>query len=238
MNTRENLILLNMNNIYPLLAIETSDSICGACVYFTDEKFFSSKLILKHSHAEKLFEVINSVLAMASITQNELKAIAVSNGPGSFTGLRIGMSAAKGIAQALSIPIIPVPTFEALALQISSILSEGSTFIISNKVGRDEVYFAKFQIMGNNYIFREELKIITLSELNLIPEDILIFGNAFSMSSEKSKSYKSYKSISAPDPEYIAKWAITFGIEKKITDIDFLEPNYLKDFIVKEKKND
>lgn len=235
MNTRENLILLNMNNIYPLLAIETSDSICGACVYFTDEKFFSSKLILKHSHAEKLFEVINSVLTMASMTQNELKAIAVSNGPGSFTGLRIGMSAAKGIAQALSIPIIPVPTFEALAFQISSILSEGSTFIISNKVGRDEVYFAKFQIMGNNYIFREELKIITLSELNLIPEDILIFGNAFSMSSEKSKSYKS---ISAPDPEYIAKWAITFGIEKKITDIDFLEPNYLKDFIVKEKKND
>lgn len=224
-----------MNNIYPLLAIETSDSICGACVYFTEEKFFSSKLILKHSHAEKLFEVINSVLAMASIKQNELKAIAVSNGPGSFTGLRIGMSAAKGIAQALSIPIIPVPTFEAFAFQISYILSEGSTFIISNKVGRDEVYFAKFQIMGNNYIFSEELKIITILELNLIPEDILIFGNAFNLSSEKSKSLKS---ISAPDPEYIAKWAVTFGIEKKITDIDFLEPNYLKDFIVKEKKND
>jgi tRNA threonylcarbamoyladenosine biosynthesis protein TsaB len=224
-----------MNNIFPLLAIETSDSVCGACVYFSEEKFFSSKLILKHSHAEKLFEVINSVLAMASISQNELKAIAVSNGPGSFTGLRIGMSAAKGIAQALSIPIIPVPTFEALAFQIASVLSEGSTFIISNKVGRDDVYFAKFQIIGNSYIFKEELKIITVLELNLICEDILLFGNAFNLSSEKSKNYKS---ISAPDPEYIAKWAVTFGIGNKLTDIDFLEPNYLKDFIVKEKKND
>ena len=232
MSIRENLILLNMNDIYPLLAIETSDSICGACVYFSEEKFFSSKLVLKHSHAEKLFEVINAVLEMASITQNELKSIAVSNGPGSFTGLRIGMSAAKGIAQALSIPIIPVPTFEALAFQISSILPEGSNFIISNKVGRDEVYFAMFQITGNNYIFKEELKIIPVSKLNLIPMDILIFGNTFDFNSEKTICSKS---ISAPDAEFIAKWAATFGIDKIVTDIDFLEPNYLKDFIVKEK---
>ena len=62
-----------MNNIFPLLAIETSDSVCGACVYYDEEKYFSSKLILKHSHAEKLFDVIKSVLDMASITQNELK---------------------------------------------------------------------------------------------------------------------------------------------------------------------
>lgn len=224
-----------MNDIYPLLAIETSDSICSACVYFSVEKFFSSKLVLKHSHAEKLFEVINSVLEMASITQNELKCIAVSNGPGSFTGLRIGMSAAKGIAQALSIPIIPVPTFEALAFQISFILPEGSNFIISNKVGRDEVYFAMFQITGNNYIFKEELKIIPVSKLNIIPKDILIFGNTFDLNSGNTNSSKSF---SAPDAEFVAKWAVTFGIDYLVTDIDFLEPNYLKDFIVKEKKND
>jgi len=223
-----------MNNIYPLLAIETSNSVCGACVYFNEEKFFSSKLILKHSHAEKLFEVINSVLAMASITQNELKAIAVSNGPGSFTGLRIGMSAAKGIAQALSIPILPVPTFEALAFQISSILPDKSTFIISNKVGRDELYFAKFQIRGNNYIFKEELKIAPILELNSIPKDVLVYGNAFNFSSEKNINFKN---ISAPDPEFVAKWAVTFAIDKLLTDIDFLEPNYIKNFIVKEKKS-
>jgi tRNA threonylcarbamoyladenosine biosynthesis protein TsaB len=224
-----------MNNVFPLLAIETSDSICGACVYFGKEKFFSSKLILKHSHSEKLFEVINSVLAMASITQSELKSVAVSNGPASFTGLRIGMSAAKGIAQSLSIPIIPVPTFEALALQISTFLPESSEFIISNKVGRDELYFAKFQIMGNNYIFREELKIIPIFKLDSIPEDILIYGNAFNSGDEKTSNSRN---ISAPDPEFIAKWAITFGIDKMTEDIDFLEPNYTKDFIVKEKKND
>ena len=224
-----------MNNIFPLLAIETSDSICGACVYFDENKFFSSKLILKHSHAEKLFEVINSVLAMASINQSELKSIAVSNGPASFTGLRIGMSAAKGIAQALSIPIIPVPTFEALALQISSFLPDRTEFIISNKVGRDELYFAKFQIMSNNYIFSEELKIVPIFEQGSIPKEILIFGNAFHSGAVDTNNFRN---ISAPDPEFIAKWAVTFGIDKLTTDIDFLEPNYIKDFIVKEKKND
>ncbi|MDP2365591.1 MAG: tRNA (adenosine(37)-N6)-threonylcarbamoyltransferase complex dimerization subunit type 1 TsaB, partial [Ignavibacteria bacterium] len=121
-----------MNDYLPLLAIETSNNICGACIYFSDEKYFSSKVILKHSHSEKLFEIIESVLSNASISKKELKAIAVSAGPGSFTGLRIGMSAAKGMAQALSVPIIPVPTFEALALQVIQFLPDNSSFIIAN----------------------------------------------------------------------------------------------------------
>jgi tRNA threonylcarbamoyladenosine biosynthesis protein TsaB len=222
-----------MNNYLPLLSIEASDSICGACVYFDEGKYFSTKLILKHSHSEKLFEVIQSVLIQASITQFELKAIAVSSGPGSFTGLRIGMSAAKGMAQALSIPIILVPTFEALAFQISKYVPENYSFAISNKVGRDELYFAKFQIKGNSYIFQEELKIIPVSKLLLSATNIDVFGNA----GESSISDKIFlRHISAPDPELVAKWAVKFGADKTIYDIDSIEPNYLKDFIVKEKK--
>jgi tRNA threonylcarbamoyladenosine biosynthesis protein TsaB len=235
MKMNENLALQNMSNKFPLLAIETSDRLCGACVYFNEEKYFSSKLILKHSHAEKLFEIINSVLKTASITQNDLKSIAVSNGPGSFTGLRIGLSAAKGIAEALSIPIIPVPTFEAIALQISSILPEKTTFIIANKVGRDELYFAKFQVIGNNYIFKEELKIVPFVGFDLLVKDNLVFGNVNLLAAENSDKLKK---ISSPDPEFVAKWAAEFGFEMQTIDFDFLEPNYIKDFIVKEKKHD
>lgn len=234
MKMNENLVSKNMNNIFPILAIETSDSICGVCVYFNEEKYFSSKLVLKHSHAEKLFELINSVLKSASITQSDLKSISVSSGPGSFTGLRIGLSAAKGIAQALLIPIIIVPTFEALASQISNILPEKSLFIIANKVGRDELYFAKFQIIGNNYIFKAGLKIVPLLEYDSLVEDYLVFGNVIQSSTEKNIEIKN---LSSPDPEYVAKWAANYGSEKLITDFDFLEPNYMKEFIVKEKKH-
>ncbi len=222
-----------MNNILPTLAIETSDIICGACVYFDDEKYFSSKILLKHSHSEKLFENIDSVMKQAGVDFRDIKSLSVSAGPGSFTGLRIGMAAAKGIAQASSIPIIPVPTFEALALQISHFLPTNSTFIISNRVGRDELYFAKFQIKGNNHIFQEELKIIPNSELESLSKGNFIFGNAF-----ENKIIESGKreTISAPNPEFIAKWAALNGNDKITMGIDFLEPNYLKDFIVKEKK--
>jgi tRNA threonylcarbamoyladenosine biosynthesis protein TsaB len=221
-----------MNNIFPLLAIETSDSVCGACVYFDEEKYFSSKLILKHSHAEKLFDIIASVLTLASITQKDLKTVAVSNGPGSFTGLRIGMSAAKGLAQSLSIPIIPVPTFEALAYQIANFLPDNSIFIISNKVGRDELYYAKFQIMGNNYIFKEELKIVPLLGFSSLINEIPVFGNVFG---SDYKNVSKMRNISSPDPDFVAKWALNFGRIKAVNEIDFVEPNYIKDFIVKEK---
>ncbi|MCK7524619.1 MAG: hypothetical protein MZV64_46895 [Ignavibacteriales bacterium] len=75
--------------------------------------------------------------------------------------MRIGMSAAKGIAQSLSIPIIPVPTFEALAFQISSYLTERLTLSsFQIKLAEMKYILQSFKLMGNNYIFKEELKII------------------------------------------------------------------------------
>ena len=222
-----------MNDLIPILAIETSDNICGVCVYFDEAKYFASKILLKHSHSEKLFEVISSVVQQAEIEFDEIKSLAVSSGPGSFTGLRIGMAAAKGIAQVLSIPIIPVPTFETMAMQISTYLPQNSSFIISNKVGRDELYFGKFQIKSNNYIFQEELKIVQKSEFNSLSKNQLIFGNVVDINSDLISKQKN---ISAPDPEFVAKWAVENGDDKKVFEFDYLEPNYLKEFLVKEKK--
>jgi len=209
----------------PVLAIETSDFFCSACIYFSEERFFSAKAAAKHSHSEMLFKVIDTVINTADIQKSDIIAIAVSEGPGSFTGLRIGMSAAKGLAFGLSIPIIPVPTFEALALQAAS-LFEDEEIVIANKVNTQEVYFAKFHVKMNNYIFTEELKIRQSSELELLDKSIKKLGNAFSK-----------PLTSSPEPESVARWAVNFGESTKTNDIDNLEPFYLKNFIVKEKKN-
>lgn len=222
-----------MSEIQPILAIETSDNICGVCVYFNEEKYFSSNIVLKHSHSEKLFELIDSILKTAEINVSQIKSIAVSSGPGSFTGLRIGMSAAKGLSESLNIPIIKVPTFEALALQLSKSLQNSANFSIVNKVGRDEWYFAKFQINANNYIFNQQLKIVPADSYNLFDENELVFGN---FDSRKVNKFINHKSISAPFAEFVARWAEKFGEGCSTNDIDFIEPDYLKDFIVKEKK--
>lgn len=218
----------------PILSIETTENLCGACVYFSGEKYFETNIKLKNSHAEKLFEAIDDVIKASAISAGDLSAVAVSSGPGSFTGLRIGMSAAKGIAFGASLPVIVVPTFEALALQIAKYLPEGSYFSVGNKVNSDEIYFAKFKIVSNNYIFVENLSILNHDEFRKRSAGIPVFGNA-SVIAENTVNKGT--EINAPLPVFVAEWAKCFGEKNKITDFDYLEPNYLKNFIIKGKKN-
>jgi len=217
----------------PILSIETSGILCGVSVYFDDGKYFTVNIHQKNVHAEKLFECIDSVITSASISLDDLCAIAISAGPGSFTGLRIGMSATKGLAFGSHLPIIPVPTFDALALQISSYLTDGTEFFIANKVNVEEIYFAKFKVIGNSYIFAEGLKIIHREDLISKVGDQLTFGTA--CINYDGKNFK--PGISLPDPFYVAKWSKLFGEDKVLIDYDYLEPNYLKNFIIKERKN-
>ena len=221
-----------MNESKPVLAIETSQSLCSVCVYFSDEIFYEMNINLKNSHAEKLFEATDFVLKSSGVNAKDLDAIAVSAGPGSFTGLRIGMSAAKGLAFGAKLPIVSVPTFEAMALQIANYLKCDSDFFIANKVNVEELYFAKFQVKGNSYIFTENLGIIKRDEFGKRIKNTLTFGNVFPLDGK-------IKNLSAPNSSFIAKWCNLFGEKLKVYDYDFLEPNYLKNFVVKErKKND
>lgn len=220
-----------MNDLLPILAIETSDSICSASLFYNEEKHFSSNISLKYSHSEKIFDVIESVYELAEIQNNQIKSIAISSGPGSFTGLRIGMAAAKGLSQSLNIPLIPVPTFEAIALQLAFMYPENSEFILANKVGKDEVYFAKFQIKANSYIFKEELKIVPINELKSLTENVRILGN---VDFNSVGIHRNVSVLSSPDAEFVALWASKFGIPISKNEIDYIEPNYLKDFVIKE----
>jgi len=217
----------------PILAIETSQSLCSVCVYFSKEKFFEIDINLKNSHAEKLFELIELVIKSSSIEVDQLGAIAVSTGPGSFTGLRIGMSAAKGIAFGASLPIVPVPTFESLALKLSDFLPDETEFIIANKINAEEVYFAKFKIKQNSYVFIEELKVTSNDDFQKKLNGVLLFGNA-SLNLDHNKNDKKIR-IASPNARYVAMWYKKFGDNLLSFDYDYLEPNYLKNFIIKER---
>lgn len=230
--TAEKLKLKKSLNNLPILSIETSQTVCGACVLLDENKFFETMINFKNSHAESIFNVIDSVLKLSGISLFELGSIAVSSGPGSFTGLRIGMSAAKGIAVGASLPIIPVPTFEALALQLSHQLPEGSYFTIANKVNAEESFYGKFQVKNNSYIFVQELQVVKIASKFLESEDCLIFGNA--LPAAETKKNKTLDVI-YPTPEYVAKWGLLFGNKHVLENFDYLEPEYLKEFILRNK---
>ena len=125
-----------------VLNIETSTTNCsvalsksGSIVAFKEDNS------LGYSHAERLHVYIDEVLQTAKVSIDQVDAIAISKGPGSYTGLRIGVSAAKGLSYALDVPLISVPTLEALAHQVDA--PKGAVVAMLD-ARRQEVYSAIF----------------------------------------------------------------------------------------------
>lgn len=99
-----------------LLAIETSTECCSVALSQGDELIVRSELAPRR-HAELLLPMCEAVLAEAGLSRRQLDAVAVGRGPGAFTGVRLAISAAQGIALALDLPVVPVSSLAALALQ-------------------------------------------------------------------------------------------------------------------------
>lgn len=204
----------------PILAIETSGEQCSVSVYWNSQKYVETTSRIKFSHSKKIFSIIENCLSTAEISVEHLGSIAVSIGPGSFTGLRIGLAAAKGIALGASLPISPVSTFEAIALEALDYTKRPDRFFIANKVNKEEIYFAGFINNGNIYKFVQELGIVSRTELENNFSDELIFGNAGN------------GLLSFPSAKTVAELSKLYG-KMEQSEIDFLEPLYVKDFLVK-----
>jgi len=99
----------------PVLALETSTLVSSVALVTEESLVAEITLQTKLTHSERLMPHISTILEMADMTPKALSAIAISIGPGSFTGLRIGLATAKALAYALQIPVIGVPTLNALA---------------------------------------------------------------------------------------------------------------------------
>lgn len=129
-----------------ILAIETATDICGAALVHKQKEIMARNVQEKNVHSEKLLFLIDEVLRKSSVTLKELNGIAVSIGPGSFTGLRIGLSSAKGLAHAAELPIIPIPTLDALAEEFRRTHSATHNYCAMIDAKREEVYFAHYQL--------------------------------------------------------------------------------------------
>ena len=97
-----------------ILSIETSTDVCSVALHNQRQLLDSRESLQAYSHAERLAPLINDILTDNSILRSKLTAIAVSSGPGSYTGLRIGTSTAKGLCYALDIPLITIGTLESM----------------------------------------------------------------------------------------------------------------------------
>jgi len=130
-----------------VLGIDTATSLCAVSTASRAGVIASRSSHRPRAHAEMLMGMIEECMNSAGPGKRNPDGVAVSGGPGSFTGLRIGFSVAKGICSALGSSLVVVPTFEAwaLAAAIASGTPEGSTIVTVMSAGRGEVFLASFR---------------------------------------------------------------------------------------------
>ena len=146
-----------------LLAIDCSARLCAACVYDAGAGRELGRVVLDlgKGHAEHLMAVIAEALKNAGLSYRDLGAVAVSVGPGSFTGVRVGVSAARGLALALKIPAIGVTTLEALAAQAREEFPDRAVLVTLDG-GREEIHAALYDEAA---ILRYGPAVATLAEM-------------------------------------------------------------------------
>jgi len=133
-----------------ILALDTASSWCAAAIYDSgaDKILAEASENIGKGHAEVLMEYIERVMTQSGIAMSELDRVAVNVGPGSFTGVRIGVSAARGFALALGRPAIGISAFDALASEVAT-SHPGHPVLVLLEAHRGEIYAQAFGADGS-----------------------------------------------------------------------------------------
>jgi tRNA threonylcarbamoyladenosine biosynthesis protein TsaB len=219
------------------LAIETATPVCSVAL-LEDEKVLRLKESdEKNSHSKVLTVFIQEILDELQLDAKDLDAIAVSKGPGSYTGLRIGVSSAKGLCYAGDLPLISVNTLYSMALGVihdNKITQEAdSLFVPMIDARRMEVYSAVFDLDGNKIRDTKAEIIDENSFADYFENHILYF---FGDGAEKCRDVITHQNARFIDnfqssAAFMGKVVHQKFLNKTFEDVAYFEPFYLKDFI-------
>jgi tRNA threonylcarbamoyladenosine biosynthesis protein TsaB len=217
-----------------LLFLETATEVCSVALS-KGEKIIASICLEKgNSHTEHLFPFIEEVLAKCKCKISELNGVVLSMGPGSYTGLRIGASAAKGICFGLNIPLIGISTLQSIAFGAIHKQEEKQNALYCPMIDarRMEVFTALFNEKGEP-ITEVESKIIDTSSFSKELENHIIYfcGNGM----PKCKPMLQHKNARFVDVPLDASNMLLPALEKfkntQFEDVAYFEPFYLKEYV-------
>ncbi len=216
-----------------ILNIDTSTSVCSVALSRDNEVIAVKENNEGLNHSVLLGVYIDEILKENQLDVHQLDAIAVSMGPGSYTGLRIGVSMAKGLCFGGDKPLIAVPTLQALALSVSSEIGEDAWYCPMLDARRMEVYTALFDVHNQTMVDTKAEIIDEHSFADILSErKVYFFGNG----SDKVSSL-----ITSPHAHFLPKvetsathlvpLAEACFKEQRFVDTAYFEPFYLKDFM-------
>jgi tRNA threonylcarbamoyladenosine biosynthesis protein TsaB len=201
-----------------ILAIETATEVCSVALVNCTNIVSQRSVHEKNIHSEQLMILIEEVLKEAQISISGIDGIAISIGPGSFTGLRIGLSAAKGLGFALTVPIIPVPTLDGIAEEYRRKNLDQSPYPFCAMIDakREESYFAFYNIFENDihrtgeYSIKSKNEIYTdASSVNAIIVQPMCNASSVGLLAERNFNSLVVKDFEQLEPMYIRNFVAT-----------------------------
>jgi len=221
-----------------ILNIETSTQVCSVCLSVDGKVIGIKESHTKNSHAELLTILTQHILDEQNYELKDLDAVAVSKGPGSYTGLRIGVSTTKGLCYSLDIPLIAISTLEAMAAGMSRRVESNDynnlLFCPMIDARRMEVYSALFD-EGISMV--REIKAEVIDEESFAEElktHTIVFGGDGAPKCKELLA-KNPNAIFLddffPSSEFMATLAEQKFRDKDFEDTAYFEPYYLKDFV-------
>lgn len=216
-----------------ILCLETATTNCSVAIGI-DGKLVAiiEENTPQYSHAEQLHVFIEKALSSVKLGLDDIDAIAVSMGPGSYTGLRIGVSAAKGLSFAAEKPLIAIPTLESLARQIQA--NSGEIIIALLDARRMEVYSEVFD-HGHHKLRQTKAEVITetsFQDFRSYDRIYLVGPGAGKCEMILQDRIFEYFSENVPSALQMVALAENRFQQKDFEDVAYFEPFYLKDFIL------
>ena len=230
-----------------IIVFDTSTKACSVSLYRDSELLASWHQVAEgYTHAEELHVRILEVMQKAEVKFSQLDAVAVGKGPGSYTGLRIGVSSAKGLAYGLDIPLMSIESLDLILADVEA--QDQSIFIPMIDARRLEAYAKVFIRKDNEFIELESTTNIILDSEGFnalleryIDHSIHFLGDAavktkdFLISHERINQFTFYPD-NYPDTRFIGPLLENLFKQKKFENVVTFEPFYLKDFMLTPKR--
>lgn len=221
-----------------ILNLETSTKVCSVAIHDSARLVAAFEVHIEQSHASKLAMLIDEVKNLAGIDLSQLEAVAISSGPGSYTGLRIGTSTAKGLCFTLGIPLISIGSLELLTFQMKEYNHMKAYLCPMIDARRMEVYCL---------IANSSLEVVHPTEAKVIDElsfkeyldkgKVLFFGDGSAKCSDRIVHENAHFINGVyPKASHLGFMAFEKFKQNEVEDLGSFEPHYLKEFMIKQPK--
>ncbi len=213
-----------------ILSLETSTDVCSAALHSDGLLISNQTHKIEKSHSSLLPPIVLEICKEANVNLDDINAVAVSGGPGSYTGLRIGISSAKGFAFALDVPVIAVPTMDVMLGAVRGKF-KGNYFLCAMMDARRMEVYTKMEDQDGKEVWPLQAKILESNSFEGFNEMIYLFGNGMPKFREiTDQPNLVFIDDIYPDASNMGLIAFSKYQSSEFEDVAYFEPNYLKEW--------